>query len=83
MDFKEKRVIITGASSGIGLALAREFARRGARVVMGARSGEKLETLAREIDPDCFMIVSRVTEVWGRGFSRGKHYGEESQSPAK
>ena len=33
----------------------------------------KIERLAREIDPDCFMIVSRVTEVWGRGFSRGKH----------
>ena len=47
MDFKEKRVIITGASSGIGLALAREFARRGARVVMGARSGEKLEAVEK------------------------------------
>ena len=32
----------------------------------------KIERLAREIDPDCFMIVSRVTEVWGRGFSYGK-----------
>ncbi len=35
----------------------------------------KIERLARDIDPDCFMIVSRVTEVWGRGFSAGKHYG--------
>lgn len=33
----------------------------------------KIERVAREIDPDCFMIVSQVTEVWGRGFSRGKH----------
>jgi len=32
----------------------------------------KIERLARSIDPDCFMIVSRVSEVWGRGFSRGK-----------
>ena len=32
----------------------------------------KIEQLARSIDPDCFMIVSRVTEVWGRGFSYGK-----------
>lgn len=32
----------------------------------------KLERLARSIDPDCFMIVSRVTEVWGHGFSRSK-----------
>lgn len=34
----------------------------------------KIETLAREIDPDAFLIVSRVTEVWGRGFSIGKHH---------
>ena len=34
----------------------------------------KIERLAREIDPSCFMIVSRVSEVWGRGFSLGKHY---------
>ena len=32
----------------------------------------KIERLARDIDPSCFMIVSRVTEVWGRGFSYGK-----------
>jgi len=37
-SMKNKVVVITGASSGIGLALAREFAHRGARVVMGARS---------------------------------------------
>lgn len=35
----------------------------------------KIERLARDIDPDCFMIVSRVTEVWGRGFSYSKKYG--------
>lgn len=34
----------------------------------------KIETLARDIDPNCFMIISRVTEVWGRGFSYGKKY---------
>ena len=32
----------------------------------------KIERLARGIDPDCFMIVSQVTEVWGRGFSHDK-----------
>lgn len=34
----------------------------------------KIEQLARAIDPECFMIVTRVTEVWGRGFSHNKHY---------
>lgn len=34
----------------------------------------KIEALARSIDPNCFMIVSQVSEVWGRGFSLGKRY---------
>lgn len=39
----------------------------------------KIERLARDIDPDCFMIVSRVTEVWGRGFTYGKLYGKSQE----
>ena len=34
----------------------------------------KIEALARDIDPNCFMIISHVTEVWGRGFTYGKKY---------
>lgn len=40
----------------------------------------KIERLARDIDPNCFMIVSQVTEVWGRGFSYSKHYGEQENT---
>lgn len=32
----------------------------------------KIERVARQIDPACFIIVSRVSEVWGRGFTYGK-----------
>ena len=39
----------------------------------------RLEQLARGIDPDCFMIVTRVTEVWGRGFTNSKHYAEKTE----
>ena len=39
----------------------------------------KIEQLARSIDPDCFMIVTRVTEVWGRGFTYSKKYDHPSQ----
>ncbi len=42
-------MLITGASSGIGAALAREFARRGVHVAMVARRLQKLEVLAAEI----------------------------------
>lgn len=39
----------------------------------------KIERLARSIDPACFIIVSRVTEVWGRGFS----YDKQTDTPEK
>ncbi len=44
-----KVVVITGASAGIGAALAEEIARRGGRVVVAARSRDKLEALAGKI----------------------------------
>jgi len=40
----------------------------------------KIQRLARDIDPDCFMIVSRVTEVWGRGFSHSKLYTRQDEA---
>ena len=40
---------MTGASSGIGEAMAREFAAQGARVVLGARSVQKLQLIAGDI----------------------------------
>lgn len=44
-----KVVIITGASSGIGEATAKLLARKGAKIVLGARRVEKLEEIAKEI----------------------------------
>lgn len=49
MEIKGKVVVVTGASSGIGEATAREFGREGARVVLAARRVERLEALAEEI----------------------------------
>ncbi|WP_332022152.1 SDR family NAD(P)-dependent oxidoreductase, partial [Kaistella sp.] len=46
---KENIVWITGASSGIGKALALEWARLGYKVVLSARRREKLEEVASEI----------------------------------
>ncbi len=50
-NIDRRRTIITGASSGIGWALALELARQGARIVATARRQERLEELAREIEP--------------------------------
>jgi len=48
-NIKDKVIIITGASSGIGEATALLLAERGAKVVLGARRADKLEALAKRI----------------------------------
>ncbi len=79
MNFREKTVIITGASSGIGKSLAFEFASLGANVVLGARNltalneisatigGEK--SLAMECDvvnpEDCKMLIEGAVAKFG------------------
>jgi NAD(P)-dependent dehydrogenase (short-subunit alcohol dehydrogenase family) len=50
MELKDKSIIVTGASSGIGAAAALLFAAEGARVVLGARRSAELETLAATIN---------------------------------
>lgn len=72
-------MIVTGASSGIGEALARRFSALGANVVAGARSLEKLEALVRELpsggiavqcdvskEEDCKRLIDRAVETFGR-----------------
>jgi short-subunit dehydrogenase len=50
MSLKNKTVVITGASSGIGKACAEEFARRGANLVLGARQYVTLCEVAQDIE---------------------------------
>ena len=48
--------------------------------IVSNRELPQVERLIRQIDPEAFMIVSRVTEVRGRGFSLSKHYGDEQEN---
>src|SRR5256712_10579814 len=63
MSLRGKKVVITGASSGIGRAAALEFARRGSNLVIAARRGELLDEVARlcrERGVECSAIVADV-----------------------
>lgn len=79
--FKDKVVIVTGASSGIGEATAREFAKNGSRVVLAARSEEALSIIVNELqnlnleacyfktdvtsEEDCRNLIEKTIEKYG------------------
>ena len=60
---KNKVVIITGASSGIGLALAREFAKNGAMLSLAARSIDKLQGIVKEFEAQGKKAIAVKTDV--------------------
>ena len=81
-NMKEKVVLITGASSGIGRATAEAFAAKGAHIVIAARRKEELDTLVTSIEAmggkasafktdvsiakDVEQMVAHTIEVYGR-----------------
>ncbi len=58
----KKTYVITGASSGIGAALARAWSTRGDNVVLAARSEEELAKLAKECGPTALAVKTDVTD---------------------
>ena len=67
MDIDGKVVLVTGASSGIGLATARLLAGRGARMALCARSIDKLESLADELPDSAVFPADMANECEARG----------------
>jgi ribitol 2-dehydrogenase len=58
-----KSVLVTGASSGIGRASARAFAKEGMRVAVSARSTDRLRELVKELGPDAIMLPADLTSA--------------------
>ncbi|MDJ0535547.1 MAG: SDR family oxidoreductase [Xenococcaceae cyanobacterium MO_207.B15] len=68
MDNLQDRVaLITGASSGIGAALARELAQQNVKLVLLARRAEKLAAIAAEIDPSGQQVLAVPGDVTKEG----------------
>ncbi len=66
MQLNGKRVLVTGASRGIGEALARSFSAAGATVALVARSDDQIQALARELSGDAYAAdLSDPTQVAG------------------
>ncbi|QTD56716.1 SDR family NAD(P)-dependent oxidoreductase [Parasphingorhabdus cellanae] len=62
MDFTDKIVWITGASSGIGEALAKAFAAQGAHIILSGRRVAALEAVAADITTDALLLPFETTD---------------------
>lgn len=67
MTNARKVVLLTGASSGIGEAAAHALAARGHALILAARRGERLQRLARELDPSGSRVLAVPTDLTDPG----------------
>ena len=65
-NIKDKVIVITGASSGLGAATARYLAARGATVVLGARRRARIDALADELKHTGAKALAITTDVTDR-----------------
>jgi NAD(P)-dependent dehydrogenase (short-subunit alcohol dehydrogenase family) len=63
---KNKRALITGGTTGIGLETAREFLREGARVAITARDTASLEAASKELGGEVLTVASDMGDIGGQ-----------------
>ncbi len=63
MELKDKVAVVTGASGGIGGAIAKKLADAGCRVALASRSVNKLQEIAEELSTDCIVVSMDVTNT--------------------
>jgi short-subunit dehydrogenase len=63
MELHNKRIVLTGATGGIGQLLAVELVKKGAKLALVGRNAERLEQLQQQIDSkDCFSIIADLNQ---------------------
>jgi NADP-dependent 3-hydroxy acid dehydrogenase YdfG len=65
-EIKEKVVIITGASSGLGEATARRLTNNGAKLMLAARREDRLKDLVADLEKDGGVVKYQVTDISDR-----------------
>lgn len=63
VDFRGRTVLISGGSRGLGLNIARQFAKEGANLVLVARSEKELETAQKELEGEGAKVLTVVADV--------------------
>ena len=63
LNLKNRVVVVTGASRGIGKAIATEFAKEGAKLSICGRTPETLESAAKEIKATGAEVFAKQTDV--------------------
>jgi short-subunit dehydrogenase len=76
LEIAGRRVLITGASRGIGYGLAREFATHGARVALVARSADAIEKLAADLGGDAYPVDLADPDAMEGLFARVERDGD-------